>query len=104
MLEWNYGVISFHEVSLQLMRRFTELHSLGVELWPRVFRQYFAPLLEGQKYNKGSLAHMKVHCESDSRTQSLPPVLECAFESLLLESLKQTIIKAKIICHDHFMV
>lgn len=31
-------------------------------------------------------------------------MLECAFESLLLESLKRTIIQAKLISHDHFTV
>ena len=99
-----------HDVSLHLMRRFTELHSLGIESWPQEFQRDFAPLLEGHRYNKGSLmqssleTHMKVHCESDSSIQPLPPMLESAFEPLLLESLKQTIIQDKLIPHNRFTV
>lgn len=99
-----------HDVSLQLMRRFIELHSLGVESWPEEFKQDFAPLLEGHKYNKGSLmqssleTNVKAHCESDPRIQPLPPVFECAFESLILDSLKQTIIQAKFISHGDFTI
>jgi hypothetical protein len=31
-------------------------------------------------------------------------MLECAFDSILLESLKRVIIKSKLISHDHFTV
>ena len=46
---------NFNDVSLQLMRQFTEMHSLGFEYWPREYKQDFIHLLKSQHYNKGSL-------------------------------------------------
>ena len=39
------------DVSLQLMRRFENIHQNGIAKWPEEFRQDFATLLDKTKYN-----------------------------------------------------
>ena len=100
-----------HDVSLQLMRRFLDIHSNGFERWPEEFRQDFAPLLESQRYNKGSLMQSSLETEigtsrnpTSKALQPLPPVFESAFKSYELDSLRKAILQAKLVPHDNITV
>lgn len=101
---------SFNDVSLQLMRRFTEMHSLGFERWPQEYKQDFVHLLKSQHYNKGSLmqSSLESNLESwsslDANVHPLPPVFESAFDSCHLDHLKETILRANLLSRNDFTV
>ena len=76
---------NYHDILLQIMRRFLSSHSFGSSNWPEKYVNDFSPLLARCSYSKGSLLTSEsvyrpdcvASCTSD--IEALPPVSESAW-------------------------
>ena len=69
---------SYHDVSVQLMRKFSSMQQVCIDQWPDEFKDEFLPMFQERLRDSGSLS------ESTSSTdaplaQPLPPLSEKAF-------------------------
>ena len=73
---------NYHDISLQLMRRFLSSHQYASTNWPEEYVNDFSPILLSCFYNKGALnasdtSNLK---QSSMDIEIFPPVCECALE------------------------
>lgn len=73
-----------HDISLQLMRRFTSNTLYGVHNWPAEYKDQLSSLVSHHQYQEGSLQASSLKqalqlCESE-HVNPLPPVREAAWE------------------------
>ena len=70
-----------HDISLQLMQRFTSSQQYSFQSWPR---EKFAPLLSCRAYQEGSLQASSLmhalHFSNSANIKALPPVVEVVLE------------------------
>ena len=84
MVCWDHITLNFHDISLQLMRRFTSSSFYNVNNWPVEYKDQFYPLLSKHHYQEGSLQaisldHVLEVCKLED-VRPLPPVYEVALE------------------------
>ena len=75
---------NYHDISLQLMRRFISSSFYNVNNWPVEYTDQFYPLLSKHHYEEGSLQaisldHVLEVCKFED-VRPLPPVYEVALE------------------------
>ncbi len=91
-----------HDVSLQLMRRYTSGQSVGLHNWPCEYSKEFFPLLGPHSYQEGSLRASSLHEALQHNTslniEVLPKVIELAWENSEKELLRFVI--KSIVGHD----
>lgn len=96
------------DVSLQLMRRFSNIHESGILKWPEEFREDFSSLLESKQYNKGSLMQSPEDYSDQGliRICPLPPVLESALTPSHLNALQEVLESTSMVSNEneHFSI
>ena len=74
---------NWHDISLQIMRRFVASLDCGSCNWPEEFKTEFAPLVFHCPYNKGSqmsnTLESTLYNSTTDRIKPLPPIVECAW-------------------------
>lgn len=86
-----------HDISLQVMRRYTSGHGFGIHNWPEEYKGTFTPLLSKHSYQKGSLRaeSLEQALQSDSLStcfEALLRVVEVAWEVYEREHLRPLVI------------
>ena len=78
---------NFHDINVQLMRRFTTMQRLTIDNWPIDMREHFSSLMEGGDKNVGSLGEMMLSDKS-STIIPLPPIQEIALDDDEIQEIR----------------
>ena len=93
-----------HDISLQLMRRFSSNTYSGVHKWPEEYKDQFSSLLFQHQYQEGSLRasslELALQIHGSKHVNPLPPVREFAFQTHQIGELQELV--ASLVGHQHY--
>ena len=89
---------SHHDVTIQLMRKFTLMQDVSLSQWPEELKAEFAPLFRSCFGEKGSLSEtMSIYDDKHCSIKAIPPVVEKSFDCQELD--KVTALMASLYPH-----